>query len=460
MIYILVIERNARERKALLVYLQDSLDPERCIGLLKSRVDITALDSENWSGEELKSSGTNQPSIVVIGQDSAEKNPDIIARARNTFANATIMVMVAESSLTALQHYTLYGAHNVIGINSPASILFGAILSSLSRNQEIKRGKLILIDSGKGGVGVTTFAAAFGASLSLHKVRTTLLDLDYESQDLTRFFRVRPFVNEMLEGLLQQVGFISVEQVLQCCLKVWEGDDLDIVPPAPGYEGLLKGNVTTWKQFRLLLEVVDSQRDVVIIDVAGMPSSVASRLYEVADVICYIVSLDPTSVHASLSRLKNIMNSCSLDDRLYLVPIEVYGGGIATKELINEFSSHVTLAGAKWLHNEVPVNKQVRYWAGSGNSPIELGNRKYKNTFTQLGYQLGLHKSKEEEHPWTIATMFERVREISVRKLNREDIPRKQLHLEVEGKQLVQLPSDTSVKADALITKATVVGAR
>jgi hypothetical protein len=56
--------------------------------------------------------------------------------------------------------------------------------------------------------------------------------------------------------------------------------------------------------------------------------------------------------------------------------------------------------------------------------------------------------------------MFERVREISVRKLNREDIPRKQLHLEVEGKQLVQLPSDTSVKADALITKATVVGAR
>jgi MinD-like ATPase involved in chromosome partitioning or flagellar assembly len=389
MIHLLLLEKNAREKKNILSYLYETLTPEACIGVLRDRVDITSGDLDEWNH-------STPPAIILLGPDTAKTTPDMIARARNKFCKATIVVMVDNPSITVLQHYTLYGAHNVLGISGCPSSLFGCILSSLSKNEEIRRGRLVLVDSGKGGVGTTTFAAALGASLSSHGLKVTLVDLDFESQDLTRYLKVRPYFNETLELLLTQGNFISVEQVSQSCHKVWKGESLEIVPPAPALEGLLRGNQCTLRQFRLVLEVIDSQRDVVIVDMAGITSSVARKFYDMADRVVYLMSLDPSTVHASLMRLKSLTNATTGEHPVHLVPVAVGRDGISSSSLVKEFERCLKIPGVSWAERAIPYLSMVRQWPASGSSPLEMGNESYRSIFHDLGTSMGFHGEIKE----------------------------------------------------------------
>jgi len=449
MIHLLLLEKNSREKKAILSYLYDTLTPEACIGVLRDRVDITSGDLDEWNH-------STHPSIILIGPGTAKNTPDVIAKARNRFGKATIVVMVEEPSITVLQHYTLYGAHNVLGVSGSQSALFGCILSSLSKNDEIRRGRLVLVDSGKGGIGTTTFAAAFGASLGSHGLKVTLVDLDFESQDLTRFLKVRPYFNETLELLLTQGNFISVEQVSQSCHKVWEGDPLEIVPPAPALEGLLRANQCTLRQFRLVLEVVDSQRDVVIVDMAGIPSSVARKLYEIADNIVYLLSLDPSTVHASLMRLKSLTNGTPGEHPVHLVPVSAGRDGISSTSLIKEFERCLKIRGASWAEKAVPYVSTIRHWPGSGSSPLEMGNRLYRNVLQNLGADMGFHERVDEPELGVLPRLLAFTSVVGTRRKERQKQAVFAPLVEKPEIPLLEIPKDDVQRVESFITKPTI----
>jgi len=446
MIHLLLIEKNAREKIAMLSYLQNMLTPEACIGVFRDRIDINTADLDEWNY-------ASQPSIIIIGQDTAKTSPDVIARARNKFSKATIIVMVEEQTLAMLQHFTLYGAHNIIRVRDSESALFGCILSSLSKNDEIKRGKLILIDGGKGGVGATTFAAAFGAKLSSQGLKVTLVDLDFESQDLARFFKVRPYLNETLEVLLTQGNFISVEQIVQSSHQVWDGDALEVVPPAPALEGLIRGNQNTLRQFRLVLEVIDSLRDVVIVDMAGLTSSAAKKLYDIADNVVYLVSLDPSTVHASLARLKLIVSASATEHKINLVPVSFGRDGISSPELIREFERCIKVKGATWSEDVVPFLPSIRQWPASGSSPVEFSSAKYKAILSRLGTNMGLHSDVAEKNVPVLNKILN-LTKILFNRIKKSQDKKIALTVEFENTRLLQLPSEGDNKINSLITKA------
>ena len=64
--------------------------------------------------------------------------------------------------------------------------------------------QLILVDAGKGGLCVTSVVAGLGDALAAHGKRVLTIDLDMETQDLSRFLQTRPFVNENLQLLLEE----------------------------------------------------------------------------------------------------------------------------------------------------------------------------------------------------------------------------------------------------------------
>jgi Mrp family chromosome partitioning ATPase len=243
MIHVLLFEKNTKLRTELLMHLTAILTPEACVGVFKDRVDITAVLLDDWKHQDA-------PSMIFLGPETAKNSPEEIAKARNRFPKASLIVLVEEPSLLLLQHFALYGAQNILGIHESTAVLFGSMLSLLNRTPSGKKGKLLVVDSGKGGIGLTTFVAAFGSYLSQNGCVVTLLDLDYESQDLTRFLQVRPYINEALEVIIAHETLLNVEQVNQCCQKVWEGETLTIVPPAPAYEGLLKGGANHFRQLK------------------------------------------------------------------------------------------------------------------------------------------------------------------------------------------------------------------
>lgn len=453
MIHLLLLEKNSREKKALLSYLYDTLTPEACIGVLKDRVDITSGEIEDWNH-------STSPSIILIGPDTAKNSPDVIARARNKFSKATIVVLVDEPSLQALQHYTLYGAHNVLGASGPASSLFGCILSSLAKNEEIRRGRLLLVDSGKGGIGTTTFTAALGASLATQGLKVTLVDLDFESQDLTRFLKVRPYFNETLELLLTQGNFISVEQVNQSCQKVWEGESLEIMPPAPALEGLVRANQVTLRQFRLVLEVIDSQRDVVIVDMAGITSSVARKLYEIADDIVYLLSLDPSTVHASLMRLKSLTTVSTGSHPVTLVPVSPGRDGISTSSLIREFERCLKIPGASWAEMAIPYVSSVRQWPGSGASPIEMASSSFGRAVDTIGVAMGFHTQVEDPSKGLLSRVLSFTSQAINLKKTLKNQERKTPYPALPGNDeipLLELPKGEMNRMDPFITKPKIV---
>jgi hypothetical protein len=289
-------------------------------------------------------------------------------------------------------------------------------------------------------------------------LKVTLVDLDFESQDLTRFFKVRPYFNETLELLLTQGNFISVEQVSQSSHKVWEGDSLEIVPPAPALEGLLRANQCTLRQFRLVLEVIDSQRDVVIVDMAGIPSSVARKLYDIADRVVYLMSLDPSTVHASLMRLKSLTAVSTGEQPIHLAPISVGRDGISSANLIKEFERCLKVRGVTWGEEAVPYISTVRQWPASGSSPLEMGNSNYRRVFHSLGESMGFHGHIEEPELPVIRKILDFSSFVTKKPLSIKSGQQIPLVEKTEVK-LLGLPADATNVVGSLITKATIIAA-
>jgi MinD-like ATPase involved in chromosome partitioning or flagellar assembly len=383
MIHLLLFEKNTKLRTELLLHLTAILTSEACIGVFKDRVDITAVLLDDWKQQ-------TPPSLIFLGPETAKNSPEEIAKARNRFPKAALIVLVEESSLLLLQHFALYGAQNILGIHESTAVLFGSMLSVLNRTPSGKKGKLLVVDSGKGGVGLTTFVAALGSYLSQNGSVVTLLDLDFESQDLTRFLQVRPYVNEALEVIIAHETLLNVEQVNQCCQKVWEGETLTIVPPAPAYEGLLKGSANHFRQLKGVIEIIDSQTDVTIIDIAGIPAVIAKRLYEIADNIIYLINLDPCTIHASVCRIKLIIDAHDYDQRILLVPVANTKESLGLSDVRKEFEKIIKIKGAVWTKKGIPYLPKIKNWPASGSSPIEFGSFGYKAVFIEIGEILNL----------------------------------------------------------------------
>jgi hypothetical protein len=238
---------------------------------------------------------------------------------------------------------------------------------------------------------------------------------------------------------------------------VWEGESLEIVPPAPALEGLLRANQCTLRQFRLILEVIDSKRDVVIIDMGGIPSSVARKLYDMADDIIYLLSLDPSTVHASLMRLKSLTNVTPGEQSVQLVPVSAGKDGISSKSLIKEFERCLKIRGAAWADQVIPYVSAVRQWPGSGSSPLELGDNSYRNAFLSLGAAMNFHTKVpgQEIGPFSRVISF-----VSLIGRRMKPVGKNSTHPSLPEKPEVPLlepPKDDRKSPHTLITRPTIV---
>ncbi|MGL4947421.1 MAG: septum site-determining protein MinD [Cetobacterium sp.] len=118
-------------------------------------------------------------------------------------------------------------------------------------------GKVIVITSGKGGVGKTTSSANLGAALAMQNQKTLLIDTDIGLRNL-----------DVVMGLENRIVYDLIDVIeggckpKQAIIKDKRNDNLHLLPAAQSRDK----NAVTPEQMRELIESLKSEYDYILVD--------------------------------------------------------------------------------------------------------------------------------------------------------------------------------------------------
>lgn len=334
--------------------------------------------------------------IIIVGEEISKSDVDEFSRIRRSFPDSFIISEVSKEkdTLETLEEYIKLGADDLISEHHNSSEFIKKILL-LSKKQKTKQGGLlILVESGKGGLGVTSFTAALGDSLATQNKKVVLIDLDFDSQDLTRSLRVRPIINEHFQLILNNNRPVCEDSVAQCCFKVWEDDSsLMIIPPPTESEHLYDSRGSSFRSLFNFLQHVDQKFDITIVDVGSARGSLLRTLEKVADKILLVINNDPSALHAGIEKARKIYENLSPRSSLSVFINNQFLSGLPYHFIKNEFLSSSSLPESVWTNTELPNCVKAGSWAGSGSTMKTVGGRNFRISLTKLISQLNISDS-------------------------------------------------------------------
>lgn len=333
------------------------------------------------------------PDVCVIGEGLASTDPGEVARIRKLFPESILLVRLSAGALglNTIDQFARLGADDVISDEvSPGEFLRKLVIFARRRHKE-RTGTLVLIDGAKGGVGVTSIAASLAEALSLRGKKVAVVDLDIETQDLSRFLQTRPFVNENLRMLLDGERPISDECVLQCIVPICEEETgFFCMPPPPESDDLHESCAEHARAFMSILEVLDEKFDYVVVDLGCVRGSLRKAFYRLADKLVFVTNNDPASLFASVDKVARSRSLLSAGAELRVLLNAGTVEGITPATLREEFKRGAGLEDSEWLGVGVPLCKYGKRWPGSGGTLASLPKGSLAKVFEQLLVELGL----------------------------------------------------------------------
>lgn len=182
--------------------------------------------------------------------------------------------------------------------------------------KDIKQTKIIVVSSGKGGVGKSTLALGLAIDLSRKNKRVVLFDADLGMANIDIMLGVLPKYN------LYHVttGNKSIQDII-----ITTDDGLDIIPGGSGIYELANLNEDRLKNLLVQMGKLDGVYDYMIIDTgAGISKSVITFLLAGDDVIV-ITTPEPTAITDAYGIVKSL-NKGSFAGNVYLVVNRVIDG--------------------------------------------------------------------------------------------------------------------------------------
>ena len=380
MLNIIVVDRSAGARTRLVSLLHQALEQRARHAEILPRVSIKPLSREELQFHQA-------PEICLIGEELISEELTEVARIRKLLPDTAIIVHTQKTirDLGTIEQLARLGADDVLSAEVGTDELVKRIVLLSRKTPKNKTGQLIIVDSGKGGSGVTTIAAALGELLLAKDKRVVLLDGDTQTQDLSRFLQVRPFINENLALLFSKSRPVTQEFVDECAQPVWiDTQGFFCIPALPDSDDLFDPTRNHSKTLLGILEVLDSRFDVVIVDVGSFRGQLLRTLYRVADRVVFLVGNDPASLHASADKLNQISSWIDAETEITVVENAPTRSGLTEKLLRIEFSRAAKLDSSKWFSKPIPFCKQGQRWPGSGNTLASAGSGQILRVLRQL----------------------------------------------------------------------------
>ncbi len=175
--------------------------------------------------------------------------------------------------------------------------------------QEFKHTRVIVVTSGKGGVGKSTLALNIGLSLCQQGKKVILMDADLGLANIDIMLGLLPKYN--LYHMIQ--GKKTLKEII-----IPGPAGISIIPGGSGITELANMGQNNLKKMLVELGKLDGEFDYMIIDTgAGISNNVISFLLSADDVI-FVTTPEPTSMTDAYGMVKAIARQ-STDKTLYLV---------------------------------------------------------------------------------------------------------------------------------------------
>jgi MinD-like ATPase involved in chromosome partitioning or flagellar assembly len=383
MLTIHILERGAKERESLTVWFQSLIHEENTEIEFIPRVDLKPV-----ALEELQFAGT--PDLCILGPALLEEDLTCIRKVREIVKKVPLLACTSPrlETLAHVEQFARLGVTDTISVQDSSSAFLRKLIL-LSRNkQEERKAKLVLLDSGKGGIGVTTTAAALAEMSALCGKKTVLIDFDFETQDLTRFLQARPFINENLQLLLEGSRTLSDEAVEQCLSQVWEDEsNLFHIAPPPESEMLYASDSKTIRLFLSFLEFLDERFDCIVVDSGCVRGVLQRTLYRVADEVVFLLNNDPATIYASADRLKKVQEAIPSSGRVTILD-NGSKSGLPRPLLVAELERAVAGSEPLWAPLGIPYCRHGAKWPASGGTFVSLSRNPGRHAVEKLALHL------------------------------------------------------------------------
>jgi len=390
MLNIVVLDRSAESRNRIARQINDFLQSDFQEGGLLPRVSIKPL-----SRHEIKFHSA--PDICIIGEEILQDEITDLHNIRKLLPDSALLVRTPASlqNLATIEQLARLGADDTMQEDiTPREFLKKLIMLS-RKTAKAKSGKLIIVDSGKGGVGVSSVSAAMAESLIDQGKKVALLDFDFETQDLSRFLQVRPYINENLQLLLNGNRPITEEFVNEALVQVWHDEPkLFCMPPVAESEDLYDGRAPYAKTLMSVLEILDSTFDCVIVDTGCARGAILKTLYRLADKVLFLVNNDPATLYSAVDRVSKMRFLMSPHAQMTIADNGSFYGSVKTglshKLLKEEFLRASKLPEEAWSKSPIPFSSGGSRWPGSGMTLFSQAKGATARSLTKLNEELEL----------------------------------------------------------------------
>lgn len=333
------------------------------------------------------------PDICIVGDEISSDDSGQIATVRKHFPQSAILVSLgaaAFKSLAFIEQLIRLGADDVFASEISSQDLLRKIVIWARKAGPKRKGKLVLFDSAKGGTGVTTTVATLGEILLESDKKVALLDMDFDTQDLSRFLQARPFTNENLQLLLDGQRPVSQEFVAQCLSRIWAEDELYCMSPAGDSEVLNQLSSTHSRVMMAILETLDADFDCVLVDIGSARGPLLRLLYRVADKVVLVLNNDPATLYASVDRFGKIKTHLASPSDIVILENCSTKHGLPNHLLRKEFNRAAGIDVENWSPLAVPFCRFGSRWPGSGSTLANLAKSKTLRAFEVLLAKLEL----------------------------------------------------------------------
>ena len=443
MLKVVIVDSSAESRNSLVKQISNYLHPARKETEFLPRMSIRPLSPQEIRFHE-------SPDICIVGKELVRSDLTELGRIKKVFSESAILVEISEDleSIAVIEQLARYGADDIIAQDISAQDFIRKVILLSRRKGKSRSGKLLLVDSGKGGVGATSVASGLAEVLVDTGKRVAVLDLDVETQDLSRFLQARPFLNENLQAIFESARPITQEFVDECTVKVWENDDRFVcIPPIPNADSLFDPRLPNGRMLVSVLEVLDASYDCIVVDLASARSSILRTLYRVADAVIFVVNNDPATLYASVERLGQLRPNLAPEAEVLVIENSTASFGLPSSVLRREFSRAAKITENEWIDKKIPLCKTGYKWPGSGGTLYSQGNERVRAAIKKIVCKLGIVEEKNQGLLHSALDFSKKLRKFDrFRAYSSEDIPR-QIPSSFPGAQKLLLSTDHDLVA-------------
>lgn len=346
------------------------------------KISLPRLSLQSLSPEEVRFHGGLD--VCVVGPELIGCDAAFIHGIRKQVSDKVLIAVLDAKtySFGLVEQLSRLGVDDVFLDTATSEEFFRRILLLQRRFQSKKRGSLLVVDSARGGVGKTFITATVAEGWYAHGKSVCMVDTDVLSQDLARFLKVKPHVNESLRLLIEQQRVVTAETVAECVREVWVDEKrFSCVTPPAGRDESIFMSSGAQRGVTAVLETLLLSFDRVVVDGSGLPTSCRNALYQIADEVLFVINRDVAAAFANRQALSLIAGFLRHDATLTTI-INDTGVGAAPIALLRD--EVVAIAGRRVRHVVVPRSSRGASWVCSGYTPYRFLSRSLREIFADM----------------------------------------------------------------------------